>query len=87
MFSLSVSKDVKKFISSRDRKTRNKIITSLEALSKDPFENLLDIKPMKGMGNHYRLRIGKYRFLYEILNEKILIYIYHAGSRGDVYKK
>ena len=87
MYSLSVSKDVKKFIASRDSKTRRKIINALEDLSKDPSENTLDIKPMQGMTNHFRLRIGKYRFLYEIKNDSILIYVYHAGSRGDVYKK
>jgi mRNA-degrading endonuclease RelE of RelBE toxin-antitoxin system len=32
------------------------------------------------------LRIWKYRFLYEIIEDKILIYFYDADSRWDVYK-
>ncbi|WP_366141588.1 hypothetical protein [uncultured Helicobacter sp.] len=32
------------------------------------------------------MRIGKYRILYEIRDEEILIYAYDADSRGDVYK-
>ncbi len=38
------------------------------------------------MPNHFRLRIGKYRILYEIIEDEILIYYYKAGSRGDIYK-
>ena len=87
MYLLSVSKDVKKFIASRDAKTRQKIISTLESLAEDPFGNQLDIKPMQGMENHYRLRVGKYRLLYEVMEERILVYAYQAGSRGDVYKK
>lgn len=30
----------------------------------------------------YRLRIGKYRLLYEIIDEQILIYTYKAQFRG-----
>ncbi|MFA5916767.1 MAG: hypothetical protein WC850_00850 [Candidatus Gracilibacteria bacterium] len=56
-------------------------------ISISPYQNNLDIKPLKGKNNHYRLRIGKYRFLYEIIENKILIYFYNADSRGDVYKK
>lgn len=37
--------------------------------------------------NHFRLRIWKYRFLYEIIEDRILIYFYEAKSRGEVYKK
>ncbi|EHE0558430.1 hypothetical protein J0E37_000517 [Campylobacter upsaliensis] len=41
---------------------------------------------IQAKANHYRLRIGKYRFLYEVLESEILIYAYKADSRGDIYK-
>ncbi|MDE7196835.1 MAG: hypothetical protein K2N69_07445 [Helicobacter sp.] len=44
------------------------------------------IVKLKGEENKYRLRLGKYRFLYEIIEEQILVYAYKANSRGDVYK-
>ncbi len=58
----------------------------LQILKYNPLDNRLDTKPLKWSKDKYRLRIGKYRFLYEIKEQKILIYFYDADSRGDVYK-
>ena len=41
-------------------------------LSLNPYNTNLDIVPLKNKSNHYRLRIGKYRFLYEIKNKELL---------------
>jgi mRNA interferase RelE/StbE len=46
----------------------------------------LDIKRLKRKDNSYRLRIWDYRFLYKIIEEKIIIYFYDVGSRWDIYK-
>lgn len=44
----------------------------------------IDIKPVIGEKNTYRIRVGKYRILFEIV-EKIIL-ISRIRSRGDVYK-
>ena len=42
---------------------------------------------MKGYeGNIYRLRVGDFRIIYEIFDDKVLIFIIKIGSRGDIYK-
>jgi len=41
---------------------------------KNGFSLYLDIKKLKGFKNHYRLRIGKYRILFEIEKDKIIVY-------------
>ncbi len=43
-----------------------------------------DIKPIKGEKNTYRIRVGKYRILFTLIKENILIV--RIASRGDVYK-
>lgn len=48
-----------------------------------------DIKQLRGVKTPtYRLRIGKYRIIYEYMrlnNEEVLV-IKDIGSRGDIYK-
>lgn len=44
----------------------------------------LDLKPITGEENTFRIRVGKYRILFEVFKKKILIS--KIGSRGDVYK-
>jgi mRNA interferase RelE/StbE len=76
---------VDKFLS-KHPKTAKKFARSMKEIIRSPFKNSYDIKSIKGLNNHYRLRIGKYRFLYEIMEDKIFIYIYDADSRGDIFR-
>ena len=82
-----ISKKVVKFVKTKDLKFKQQVTKSFKIIAQTPFGNNLDIKRLKGLSNAYRLRIGKYRFLYEIKVDKVIIYFYDADSRGDVYKK
>ena len=75
-----------KFLDKSDKKLRTKIITIFELLAEEPFSENLDAKPLVNKQGHFRLRISKYRFLYEITDSELFIYVYKADSRGDVYK-
>ncbi len=85
MYRIETSKSVDKFLN-KHRDIAMKYIELLDIMSLSPFENNLDIKSLKWQKNHYRLRIWKYRFLYEIIEDKILIYFYEADTRWDIYK-
>ena len=43
-----------------------------------------DVKPIKGEESAFRLRVGKWRVVYQMLDNEIVIR--KIGSRGDVYK-
>ena len=45
-----------------------------------------DINKLAGFEQTYRLRIGKYRVVYEKHEEILLIRVIEIKSRGDVYK-
>lgn len=45
-----------------------------------------DIKRLKGKENHYRLRIGMYRAIFEIQKKNVILYVIDIDSRGDIYK-
>jgi mRNA interferase RelE/StbE len=79
-------KDFKKFIKKRTPKEREKIDTKLSILSEDISSKELDIKQFKGCDNTFRLRIGKYRILYEVHEDDLIIILADAGSRGGIYK-
>ena len=76
-----------KAIKSFDKSMKLRIKSGIEGLNEDPPKG--DIKKMQGFNPPiYRLRIGKFRVLYEYTNidkEEILI-IKDIGSRGDIYK-
>lgn len=86
MYSVVFNKKVEKFFQKhRWEKVLTELKKSVNILRIDPFSNNLDIKKLQWETNRYRLRIWKYRFLYEISEEKITIYFYDAWSRWDIY--
>ncbi|EAI2893673.1 type II toxin-antitoxin system RelE/ParE family toxin [Campylobacter upsaliensis] len=84
-YNIEYHKDFIKFLK-KHQDIQAKVFESFETIAQNPYEAKLDIKKLQGKANHYRLRISKYRFLYEVLEREILIYAYKADSRGDIYK-
>lgn len=82
LFSASSKKDLEKI----DNKNRIKIISKIEALIENPYSKNFDIKKLKGVDSVYRLRVGDFRVLYEILNMEVLIFVIEINHRKDVYK-
>ncbi len=86
MYKLDYHKRVVKFIKRRVPREKDRILERLEKLKRDPYptnENL-DIKKIQGKKG-YRLRVGDYRFLYDIEDNKLIIYMEDADNRGDIY--
>ena len=86
MYKYQLSKTVRKFLDKRDQAFILTFNEKLTAIRENPIHPIADVKPYIGYAWHYRLRIGKYRFLYAILEEEIMVYFYDADSRGGIYK-
>lgn len=84
-YSIKYGKVVEKFLR-KHTVIAPKVMAKLDILAENPYQNNLDIVKLDGYEHHYRLRVGKYRILYEIIDTQILIYAYDADSRGDIYK-
>ncbi len=86
MYTIKLHKKVIKFINSRTPKDRQTIKEKFTLLQTNPYpkSDTLDIKKMKN-SHGFRLRIGNYRFLYDVIDEELLIYIENGDNRGDIY--
>ncbi len=60
------------------------IFEKIKILAKDPSNKALNIKKLKGIEG-YRLKVGEYRVIYEIENNRLIINIIKIQSRGSVY--
>ncbi len=86
MYTIVLHKRVIKFINSRNLKEKQKIKEKFLQLQNNPYppSNEADIKKMVNKDG-YRLRIGTYRFIYDIVDEELVIYMEEANNRGDIY--
>ena len=86
MYDCKVHKSVFKFLEKREKKVLKKFRYRMDCICKNPFQNNCDVTPLVDTPGHFRLRIGKYRFLYEVSKKEVFIFLYQADSRGGVYK-
>jgi len=84
-YKLILNKKVIKFIQKRVLKDKEKIDSKLKILKQNPYPNsLLDIKKLSN-SSFYRLRINNYRFIYEIIDDELVILMMDSNNRGDIY--
>ena len=81
-YRIEYSKQAEKFIKAQPSSAQKRIVAAIHKL---PFEG--DIKALAGLSGYYRLRVGDYRIIYRIEQERLIVWIDRAGNRGDVYKK
>lgn len=80
MYQLLFDKDFKKFFSKLNKKEKQRIL-----------EKLKELKIYPELGKHligidlWSLRVGKFRILYKIIQDKLIILILTAEHRKSVY--
>lgn len=79
-YNIIYKKKALKFIQKQPRNQQVRIINAIEQLP------VGDIVPVEGT-DKYRLRVGSYRIIYHIDNNKLIITIVNAGSRGQIYNQ
>ncbi len=87
MYKLVFHKNALKFVQKRTPNEKLLIDAKLKLLQSNPYptNNRLDIKKLQN-SDFYRLRINAYRFIYEIIEDEVVILMLKAGNRGEIYK-
>jgi mRNA interferase RelE/StbE len=79
---IQLHSNAEKFLAKTDRNTRNRLLNSFNGLLEVP--PIGDIKPLKGSTKAFRVRVGKFRIIFEI--EENTVRIINIDSRGQIYK-
>ena len=87
MYKLIFHKKALKFVQKRAPEEKSRIDAKLKLLKENPYptNKQLDIKKLQN-SEFYRLRISDYRFIYEIIEDEVVILMLQAENRGDIYK-
>jgi len=72
-------------LQSLPRPEKNRIAEKILLLGDDPDDVNLDVKKLQGEP-YYRLRVGKWRIIFDREDEIKIISIEKIKPRGDVYK-
>ena len=81
-FLLSAKKELKKLDFVVQKQVKEKIVL----LATDPDKLKNNIKALKGeYSGKFRLRIGSYRVVFQVVEEQVVIIVIRIGHRKEVY--
>lgn len=84
-YELIIKRKAKNTLKSLSRPDRIRITEKIMELGKDPDNPELDVKPLEGEP-YFRLRVGKWRVIFDRDDEVKIIAIEKVKPRGDAYK-
>ncbi len=82
-YEVRLSKRANRELDSLDTSTKARIIGRLEELQENPFPR--GVAKLQGRDNVYRIRVGDYRVLYEVLRRESLVLVEKIDHRSGVY--
>ncbi|MCC5615198.1 type II toxin-antitoxin system RelE/ParE family toxin [Nostoc sp. CHAB 5836] len=83
-YQVEISQGASKQLNKLPPKLQECIHAKIDDLATDPRAN--GVKKLKNRDNGYRIRVGDYRIIYDILDEILLIIIIEVGHRSSIYK-
>ena len=71
-------------LSALQRRDRQRVARRIDALAHEPRP--VGVEKLQGADDLWRIRVGDYRIIYRIHNDRLLILVVRVGNRRDVYR-
>ena len=87
VYRVRYKKQVIKFLQNQNETIRKRVVRFFDEIKEKPYDfKTYDVKAMQGMDGYFRLRISKYRIIFAIKDDLLIVEVIKAKSRGDIYK-
>ena len=83
-YRVEVARRVIKSIAGLPRNQQRRIQAAIDLLAEEPRPP--NCVALAGEESVYRVRVGDYRILYEVIDERLVIHVIRVGHRRDVYR-
>ena len=84
LYSIQYTESAARFLRELDSRIRIRISTRIAALAQNPFPP--GNRKLKGAERAFRIRIGDYRVVYDVLEDVVVVLVLRIGHRKDVYR-
>nr|CBH39060.1 conserved hypothetical protein, plasmid stabilisation system protein family [uncultured archaeon]CBH39369.1 conserved hypothetical protein [uncultured archaeon] len=74
-----------KFLSKLEKDDKERVFKRIKELGEDPFP--LNVKKLKYERDVYRIRVGDFRVLYNVIREDEAVLIFRVDKRSRVYRR
>ena len=85
MYEIFFTKKADRALRKMSRKTARLIREKLDQLAQDPYTRNPNVTKLQGRPG-YRLRVGDWRVIYELEDDRLVIMVLKVAPRGGVYR-
>ena len=83
-YRVDFSRPAAKELEALPREVQARIILRVTELGDDPRPH--GVSKLQGEDDLYRIRVGKYRVIYTIVDDRLIVTVVRVGDRKDVYR-
>lgn len=84
-YTVFLARPARKFLSRlSDAKQWTRFEAVIDALAENPRPT--GCQPLQGVSGAYRVRVGDFRILYQIEDDRLIVLVTDIGSRGQIYR-
>jgi mRNA interferase RelE/StbE len=86
VYDIIYSKEAVRVLATIPSKLAQTMQKKLQALAIDPYAKNANVRKLSGREG-YRLRVGDWRIIYEIIDQQLVIEVVRIAARGSAYKE
>ncbi len=84
-YQLEITCDAVKTLAKLDKPVRRRLQAAIEKLHEDPRP--AGVVALTGQPGYLRLRVGDYRIIYRVEDDRLLVVVVTLGHRREVYER
>jgi mRNA interferase RelE/StbE len=83
-YQVEVTREALRALSKLDKPIRRRVQSAIDELQADPRPH--GAIALQGLSGAYRIRIGEYRVIYTINDDKLVVVVVDLGHRREIYR-
>ena len=84
-YHVDIARRAVKALAALPRREQQRVRAAIDLLADNPRPP--GCVAMTGEAHAYRVRVGDYRIIYEVLDDRLVVQVVRVGHRRDVYRK
>ena len=83
-YSVELTRTAEKQLRRVAKRARSRLLDAIEALGTKPRPQ--GARKLQGYEDIYRIRVGQYRVVHEVIDDRVLVIVLKLGHRKDIYR-
>ena len=85
MYTVLTTKSFNRAIARLPANWQKRIAAKIKEIAADPYAPNNNLTKLQGRDAAYRLRVGDWRVIYELYDDRLVMVILEVGPRGGIY--